>query len=260
MYTAGCVAKTDCLICFGGDVGCPRPGSSAERLVGIAWRRATPIKGTPRTRSQIASPDPERRLHLAIPPGPARVLEIAEYRMGSGPGYPFGWSARAKIMCSSCPGSEYCLAVQGLPGERTGIWAYAPTSGHWKHFPDADPALWNQVERTIKLMPEYSVEIPLWGPWQELDLSATLLSRLRRWQEFFDESFRWDSGWASSTARDRWASEAEAVEEELRREVGDRADVVVNLWPIQEVRGAPIARYTDQSYVSMYLIREQKSP
>jgi hypothetical protein len=109
------------------------------------------------------------------------------------------------------------------------------TTGNWKHFPDADPNLSEKIERTVKLMPEYSVEIPLWGPWRELDLTAALLARLRRWQEFFDESFRWDSGWVSSTARDRWTQEAEAVEDELRREVGDRADVVVNLWPIQEV-------------------------
>ena len=131
-----------------------------------------------------------------------------------------------------------CLRVQfgraRSPEERSGIWAYAPTSGHWKHFPDADPKLWDEIERIVKLMPEYSVEIPLWGPWRELDLSATFLARVRRWQEFFDESFRWDSGWVSSAARDRWAQEAEAIEDELRQEVGNRVDVVVDLWPIRE--------------------------
>jgi hypothetical protein len=124
--------------------------------------------------------------------------------------------------------------VQDPPGERTGVWAYAPTSGHWKHFPDADPKLWDHVERAIKLRPEYSVEIPLWGPWEDLDLSETLLTRLRNWQESFDESFRWDSGWVSSAAQDRWAQEAAAIEGELRQEVGDRFEVVVDLWPIRE--------------------------
>ena len=84
----------------------------------------------------------------------------------------------------------------------------------------------------VKLMPEYSVDIPLWGHWKHLDLSAALLGRLREWQDDFDISFQPEAGWSSPTARQRWARNAEALEAQLRNEVGDRADVVVNLWPI----------------------------
>jgi hypothetical protein len=140
-------------------------------------------------------------------------------------------AARDRRLCASCgPADGYSSAVQDPPGERTGIWAYAPTSGQWKHFSDADPKLWDDSEPVVKLMPEYSVDIPLWGPWPELDLSETLLAQVRSWQESFDESFRWNSGWMSSAARDRWAQEAEVIEAELRQEVGDRVDVVVDLW------------------------------
>ena len=106
-------------------------------------------------------------------------------------------------------------------------------TGESKQFPEANPRLREKLERVVKLMPEYSVEMPLWGRWKQLELSAALLARLRKWQVHFEESFRPESGWLSVTARESWTDEAKVLEDELRREVGDRADVVVNLWPIQ---------------------------
>jgi len=122
--------------------------------------------------------------------------------------------------------------VPDPPDGPRGIRAYAPLTDARKFFPDAVPKRGDEGDRVIKLMPEYSVEVPLWGPWRQLDLPGALVARLRTWQEDFDLSFRPESGWLSSTARQRWAAEAEALAVELRHEIGDRAEVTVNLWPL----------------------------
>lgn len=88
----------------------------------------------------------------------------------------------------------------------------------------------------IKLMPEYCVDLPLWGPWEELELSESLLGWLRRWQQDFDSSFHWETGWRSDVARARWSDQARRLEAGLRAEVGSRAEVSANLWPLEEGR------------------------
>jgi hypothetical protein len=113
------------------------------------------------------------------------------------------------------------------------VWVHAPMSGHRKWLPDNDPARFPDTAGAVRLMPEYEVDIPLWGPWDHLSLSAELLERLRRWQRFFDSSFRWDTGWISESERDEWSDVAASLESDLRHEVGDRAEVIVNLWPLE---------------------------
>jgi hypothetical protein len=56
----------------------------------------------------------------------------------------------------------------------------------------------------VRLMPEYSAPMPLWGRWQELELPELLLRRLAAWQEDFDSKFHRDHGWKSSAARKAW--------------------------------------------------------
>ncbi len=85
----------------------------------------------------------------------------------------------------------------------------------------------------VRLMPEYSAATPLWGDWQRLDLPELLLRRLVMWQADFDFNFGWDHGWKSDAAREAWAAEAAELETSLRRAVGDRARVVVDLWPLE---------------------------
>jgi hypothetical protein len=84
----------------------------------------------------------------------------------------------------------------------------------------------------VRLMPEYSAPMPLWGRWQELELPELLLRRLAAWQEDFDSNFHWDHGWKSSAAREAWAADAATLETMLRQAVGDRARVTVDLWPL----------------------------
>jgi len=86
----------------------------------------------------------------------------------------------------------------------------------------------------VRLMPDYSAPMPLWGRWQQLDLPELLLRRLAAWQEDFDSNFHWDHGWKSSAAREAWAAEAVTVETLLRQAVGDRARVTVDLWPLAQ--------------------------
>jgi len=88
------------------------------------------------------------------------------------------------------------------------------------------------VARWVKMMPDYTAPMPLWGDWWDLDLPAPLLRELALWQEDFDRSFHWEHGWASPRAREAWAKEAAQLEPLLRRTVGTRAEVVVDLWPL----------------------------
>jgi hypothetical protein len=41
----------------------------------------------------------------------------------------------------------------------------------------------------VRLMPDYSAPMPLWGRWQQLDLPELLLRRLAAWQKDFDFQF-----------------------------------------------------------------------
>ncbi|MBO3746031.1 hypothetical protein J5X84_08140 [Streptosporangiaceae bacterium NEAU-GS5] len=86
----------------------------------------------------------------------------------------------------------------------------------------------------IRLMPDYSASLPLWGAWQEAEFSPELLDRLSAWQEDFDANFHWETGWRSVEARDRWAAQAAELEAELRAELGGaRATLTVDLWPLE---------------------------
>jgi hypothetical protein len=61
-----------------------------------------------------------------------------------------------------------------------------------------------------------------------------LLDRLAAWQEEFDSNFHWQQGWRSEDARDRWANEAQDLARDVRAELGTRAELFVDLWPLQD--------------------------
>lgn len=86
----------------------------------------------------------------------------------------------------------------------------------------------------IKLMPDYSAGLPLWGDWEELKLPLSLLVRLYRWQRTFDRDFDSDAGWKSSQNRDAWAVDADSLVDDLRAAIGTRADLTVDLWPLRK--------------------------
>jgi hypothetical protein len=86
---------------------------------------------------------------------------------------------------------------------------------------------------TITLMPEYGVEVPLWPQEDETEalVSEALVARLMAWQELFATNFG-QSGWRSEEVKARWASQAVALEADLRDEVAGRVEVEVDLWPV----------------------------
>lgn len=88
---------------------------------------------------------------------------------------------------------------------------------------------------SVRLMPEYSAPSPLWPLSDATDalVPKPLLARLIAWQQDFDANFRWNSGWQSQEARTRWANEAETLEAELREALRGKAELTVDLWPLE---------------------------
>jgi hypothetical protein len=106
----------------------------------------------------------------------------------------------------------------------------------WRPTADDD---WDEpLPEVVILAPEYTVELPLSGDgqlaWQRTKLSPALLDRLATWQAEFDNSFHWRKGWSSAAARDRWAGQAEQLATSIRAELGDRARLEVDLWPLRD--------------------------
>ena len=79
------------------------------------------------------------------------------------------------------------------------------------------------------MAPEYGVDIPLWGPWEDLHLPHDLLERLAAWQHQWEHNVDWESGtWRSGPeALNEWRQVGEELADDLRSEVGDRAPVEV---------------------------------
>lgn len=87
---------------------------------------------------------------------------------------------------------------------------------------------------TITLMPEYSVEVPLWPQADKTDdlVSEALKSKLKAWQATFDTNFSWQTGWDSEDVKVAWAEDAKILEAELRVELAGIVEVEVDLWPL----------------------------
>lgn len=85
----------------------------------------------------------------------------------------------------------------------------------------------------ITLSPEYGYDLPLEGPFEQFDISASLLDALGNWQQYFEDNFDpYAAGWRTPEAERRWADEAVELEFGLRRAVWGKATVVVHLWPL----------------------------
>ena len=64
----------------------------------------------------------------------------------------------------------------------------------------------------VKLMPDYSAEMPLWGmPWKDLNLDPALIDRLRAWQRQFDDHFHYERGWDDADIATAWRIERECL-------------------------------------------------
>jgi len=109
----------------------------------------------------------------------------------------------------------------------------------WWH-PTEDDLAWAQpLSKEIELAPDYGADLPLWGgegniAWQATKFSPALLDRLVAWQQDFDASYHWDTGWRSTEARDRFARQAKELAADVRTELGTRAELTVRLWPLED--------------------------
>lgn len=108
----------------------------------------------------------------------------------------------------------------------------------WWHAADDDD--WGDpLPPVVTLEPEYGAALPLGGEgmlaWQRTKFSPQLLDRLAAWQADFESGFHWDTGWRSPEVRNRWAEEARNLAADVRAELGMRAELVVNLWPLQDL-------------------------
>jgi hypothetical protein len=70
--------------------------------------------------------------------------------------------------------------------------------------------------------------------WQFTKFPPGLLDRLAAWQRDFDDNYHYRTGWRSAATRDRWAHQATDLAADLRAALGTRAELVVDLWPIDE--------------------------
>ena len=49
----------------------------------------------------------------------------------------------------------------------------------------------------------------------------------------FDSNFHWDNGWRSPKVKADWAHEAEVLIPELQEALAGKADLSVELWPLE---------------------------
>lgn len=90
---------------------------------------------------------------------------------------------------------------------------------------------------SITLMPEYGVELPLWGAdWWQLDLPAELLDVLADWQEQFDINFHPETGWVSDDLATEWARRGDELAAALRNTLPPTVPLRVDLWPVAPPR------------------------
>jgi hypothetical protein len=74
-----------------------------------------------------------------------------------------------------------------------------------------------------------------WTRWpRATKFSPQLLDQLAAWQEAFEAGFHYDRGWRSPQLRDEWARQASELEAAARPELGTRAELAVNLWPLRD--------------------------
>jgi hypothetical protein len=123
-----------------------------------------------------------------------------------------------------------------MDGRRSGralgaeVWAHAPLSGARRKVEEG----WRTREgpAAIHLAPDYGADVPLWGPWEPLELSEALLARLARWQEAFETHHHYLRGWDSEASRDRWQAGGLGLGlgRDLRAEVAGWAEVTVGFY------------------------------
>jgi hypothetical protein len=62
---------------------------------------------------------------------------------------------------------------------------------------------------------------------------SKLLAKLGTWQALFGNNLDYLAGWRSEEVKSRWPEEAVELGAELRDALAGKAEVVVDLWPLQ---------------------------
>jgi hypothetical protein len=148
-------------------------------------------------------------------------------------------------------------ALDRLIGALSRLWCKSASvngdetrSDDWEWFAYAPPPLVDRAWRVehhrgagtggsldpgipVKLMPEYSVELPLWHYyWGELGLPTDLLDDLADWQATFDSEFDPERGWGDETVKLESARQADVLIARLRQALPDAISLEVDLWPL----------------------------
>jgi len=109
----------------------------------------------------------------------------------------------------------------------------------WWHAGEDDLGWEEPLPSPIVLAPDYMADLPLWGKdgnvaWQFTKFPPQLLDRLAAWQRDFDDNYHHQTGWRSAAIRDRWAHQAAGLAADVQAALGTRAELIVDLWPIDE--------------------------
>jgi hypothetical protein len=103
--------------------------------------------------------------------------------------------------------------------------AYSPLTGNWV---DATPSTRERIaasvrrlrgsERTIRMAPDYGVEVPLWPQADETAalVPEDLLQRLMAWQAFWESHHDYERGWDSEDARTSWRKDGAVLAAEVK--------------------------------------------
>ncbi len=92
----------------------------------------------------------------------------------------------------------------------------------------------DEAPSRVTFSPDYGAPSPLWPQSDATDalVPEALLVKLVAWQGEFDSNFGWEMGWSSDEAKAKWAEEAVGLEAELREALAGKAELVVDLWPL----------------------------
>ncbi|HWS35431.1 MAG TPA: hypothetical protein VN408_22170 [Actinoplanes sp.] len=87
-------------------------------------------------------------------------------------------------------------------------------------------------------MSDYSVGWPLWDELGAMDpedfaLPAELSGRISAWQEHFEQRFHYEHEWKTPEDAAAYAREGRELHRLLQDAIGDRADVRLDLWPVE---------------------------
>ena len=88
----------------------------------------------------------------------------------------------------------------------------------------------------LRLFPEYVMGIVPVFP-QSDDTGALipedLSTRLTTWNDFFNVNYHYEKGWQSEKAKVDWSEDAVPLVAELKGALEGKAELVVDLWPVQ---------------------------